>query len=299
VYSELYQGAIIALIFRDKRADPSSARRRGGAPPGASWPSARSRAYPYVEHRAWPAPIIAARHRVARDASIGPCYGPGMVGGGGISMGPVRHLIAGLACMVAGCLATDLAAASWTTGGITFSDELGGVRLLAATGTGTRDDPIILVEEITGAGPAVLVIRNGRTGHLNVSPALGLLRLAVVNVVVNRGPWAWSGFDLELRRTPDQPSVYTDGLSFDQPQSFARTAKADRFAQSQQDDEPFDRIRFDRGNVDAEGSLRLDFDIVDVNGSAVFYLVQRPVVLFAWRDRSPAPQWVAFLDRAP
>jgi hypothetical protein len=118
----------------------------------------------------------------------------------------------------------------------------------------------------------------------------------VVGIVVNRGPWAWSGFDLELRRTPDQPSVYTDGLSFDQPQSFARVAKADRFAQSLQDDEPFDRIRFDGGSVDAAESVRLDFDIVDVNGSAVFYLVQRPVVLFARRDSSPAPQWLARLE---
>jgi hypothetical protein len=224
-----------------------------------------------------------------------------MVGGGGISMGPVRHLLGGLACVVAVCLAPNVAAKSWTTGGITFSDkpgidEPGGVRLLGATGTGTRDDPIVLVEEITGAGPAVLLIRNGRTGDLNVSPALGFLRLAVVNIVVNRGPWAWSGFDLELRRTLDQPSVYTDGLSFDQPQSFARVAKADRFAQSLQDDEPFDRIRFDGGSVDAAESVRLDFDIVDVNGSAVFYLVQRPVVLFARRDSSPAPQWLARLE---
>ena len=28
--------------------------------------------------------------------------------------------------------------------------------------------------------------------------------------------------------------------------------------------------------------LRLDFDIVDVNGTAVFYLVQRPLILLAW-----------------
>jgi hypothetical protein len=218
-----------------------------------------------------------------------------MRGGGGFVMQRLRHLVAGLVCVVAVCLAPNVAARSWTTGGIIFSDDPGSVRLLGASGTGTRDDPIVLVQEITGAGPAILLIRNGRTGDLNVSPALGFLRLAVVSIVVNRGPWAWSGFDLELRRTPDQPSVYTDGLSFDQPQSFARVAKADRFAQSLQDDEPFDRIRFDGGNVDAEESLRLDFDIVDVNGGAVFYLVQRPIVLFALQDHAPAPQRLAFL----
>jgi hypothetical protein len=223
-----------------------------------------------------------------------------MRGGGGIVMRALRHLVASLVCVVAVCLAPNVAAKSWTTGGITFSDEPGSdepgsVQLLGATGTGTRDDPIVLVQEITGAGPATLLIRNGRTGDLNVSPALGFLRLAVVNIVVNRGPWAWSGFDLELRRTLDQPSVYTDGLSFDQPQSFARVAKADRFAQSLQDDEPFDRIRFDGGSVDAEESVRLDFDIVDVNGGAVFYLVQRPIVFFAWKNHAPAPQRLVFL----
>jgi hypothetical protein len=179
-------------------------------------------------------------------------------------------------------------AGTWTTGGMTFSDELGGVRLVGASGTGTRDDPIILLEEITGAGPAALIVRNDRTGHLNLSPALGFLSLSVVTVIANRGPWAWTGFDLELRRTFDQPSVYTDGLSFDQPQSFARVAKADRFAQTLQDDEPFDRIRFDGGNVDPTEHLRLAFDIVDVNGAAAFYLVQRPIVLFARHDLAGA-----------
>ena len=81
---------------------------------------------------------------------------------------------------------------------------------------------------------------------------------------------------------PDQPSVYTDGLSFDQPQTFQRIAKADRFRQTVQEDEPFDRIRFDRGQVDPSEYLRLDFDILDANGTAVFYLVQRPVILLAW-----------------
>ena len=65
-----------------------------------------------------------------------------------------------------------------------------------------RDDPIILLEEITGAGPAVLVVRNARTGHLDVSPALGFLTLSVVKIIANRGPWAWTGFDLELRTHP-------------------------------------------------------------------------------------------------
>jgi hypothetical protein len=209
---------------------------------------------------------------------------------------PALLPIVGRFALLASCclVSADAVAKTWTTGGLSFSDELGGARLVSASGTGTRDDPIVLVEEITGAGPAVLVIRNNRTGRVNISPALGFLSLSVVNVIANRGRWAWAGFDLELRRHLDQPSVYTDGLSFDQPQNFARMAKADRFAQTLQDDEPFDRIRFDGGSVDPAEYLRLDFDIVDANGGPVFYLVQRPIVLFAW-DQRPAPTWLALL----
>jgi hypothetical protein len=104
----------------------------------------------------------------------------------------------------------------------------------------------------------------------------------VVKIIVNRGPWHWAGFDLELMSAPDQPSVYSDGLSFDQPQTMQRIARANRFLQTVQEDEPFDRIRFDGGQVAPAEYLRLDFDIVDVNGTRVFYLVQRPIVLLAW-----------------
>ena len=196
-----------------------------------------------------------------------------------------------LRCLVG--LAAQGTAATWTVAGLSFSDELGGVRLLAASGRGTRADPIILVEEITGAGPAVLVVENLRNGGELISPAHGFLSLSVVVVVTNRGPWRWSGFDLELRTTPDDPSAYSDGLSFDQPQTFRRLARADRFEQTVQEDEPFDRIRFDGGSVDPAFELRLDFDIIDANGRPVFYLVQRPVVLLAWRELVPFRQFAA------
>jgi len=180
------------------------------------------------------------------------------------------------------CLATAAAAETWTAGGFSFSYDPGGMRLLAASGTGTRDDPVVLVEEIIGSGPAVLEIRNGRTGDLDVSPATGFLTLSVVKIIVNRGPWRWAGFDLELMSAPGQPSVYSDGLSFDQPQTMQRIARANRFLQTVQEDEPFDRIRFDGGQVAPAEYLRLDFDIADVNGTARFYLVQRPIILLAW-----------------
>lgn len=197
-------------------------------------------------------------------------------------------------------MSSGVAAATWTAGGLSFSDAPGGGRLLAASGAGTRDDPIVLVEEIIGPGPAVLEIRNGRTGHLDVSPATGFLALSVVKIIVNRGPWRWTGLDLELMSAPHQPSPYSDGLSFDQPRTLQRSARADRFLQAVQEDEPFDRIRFDGGQVGPAEYLRLEFDIVDVNGTTVFYLVQRPVILLAWEiPRTSEPKLAASNDRLP
>jgi hypothetical protein len=213
----------------------------------------------------------------------------------------VRRQLAVLGGGLAAMLAAGSAhAGTLRSGGLSFSDELGGARLLAASGTGTASDPIVLIEEMTGPEPALLVVRNERPGHEHVSPAIGFLALSMVNVIANRGPWRWAGFDLELRTTPNEPSVYTDGLSFDQPQTFHHPAKADRFQQVRQEDEPFDRIEFDGGNVDPRADLRLAFDILDANGRAVFYLVQRPIVLLA-RDGPPPDgvQLAALEGRAP
>ena len=213
-------------------------------------------------------------------------------------MRAVRGALLGLIGLASCCLgAGPGAAGTWTVAGLSFSDELGGVRLLAVNGRGTRADPIVLVEEITGAGPAVLIVTNHRNGGELLSPARGFLALSVVKIVLNRGPWRWSGCDLELRALPDRASVYTDGLSFDQPQTFRRTARADRFAQTVQEDEPFDLIRFDGGGVDPSDRLRLDFDIIDANGRPRFYLVQRPVVLLAWPELLPLPQLAALPDQ--
>jgi hypothetical protein len=211
-----------------------------------------------------------------------------------------RRRMAGLALLAGVALAPGHAGGeTWNAGGLTFSDELGGARLIGASGSGTRDDPIVLLEEISGPGPAILVVRNHRTGHLDLSPALGFLSISVVKIVANRGASAWAGFDLELRRSLEQPSIYTDGLSFDQPRAFARAARADRFAQTLQDDEPFDRIRFDGGNVEPTQYLRLDFDIVDVNGAALFYLVQQPIVLLARHDRPDTQHRLSSAQEVP
>jgi hypothetical protein len=203
-------------------------------------------------------------------------------------LGAWALVLAGLALIGLG---KGASAASWTVAGLTFSDELGGLRLLGVSGRGTRDDPIVLVEEISGLGPATLLIRNHR-GRPQRSPAVGgYLLLSMIKIVTNTGAHRWSGFELELRQQPQWPSVYTDGLSFDQPLALANPARADRFRHSFQENEPFDRLRFDGGAVDPDEPLQLRFDIVDVNAAGLFYLVQRPVVLLAERQRHRRSQW--------
>lgn len=177
--------------------------------------------------------------------------------------------------------APHLLAEPLEAGGLTFSDELGGFRLISASGSGRVSDPIVLVEEMTGMGPAILTIR--RSGAVDPAPPSGgVLLRSLVKVVINRSAWRWSGFDLELRSEVDQASVYSDGLSFDQIRVVTEPLQSDLFAAARAEDEPFDRLRFDQGRVKPEQAVRLAFNLADINPRPVFFLAQQPIVLMAW-----------------
>ena len=128
----------------------------------------------------------------------------------------------------------------WAAGGLTFSDELGGFRLISVSGRGSIEDPVVIVEELTGIAPAVLVIR----GLQDQAPEGGaiagrpILYLAVIKIVINRSRRVWGGFDLELQQELGTPSPYGDGLSFDQMGGFGARLGSDRFAANRQIFEP-------------------------------------------------------------
>jgi len=194
--------------------------------------------------------------------------------------------------------APQAGARSWYVAGLTFSDELGGFRLLSVSGEGTLANPIVLVEEITGPGPAILLVRNHRAG---VGADFGVssqgerfLGLSFVKIVTNRGKWRWTGFEMELREHAHQPSVYTDGLSFDQIDTIKRDLYSDRFSQAKQSNEPYDRIVFDRGRVDPTQVVTLAFNVIDLSPRPMFYLVQEPIMLL-----SQDQQWQRQLARNP
>ena len=175
-------------------------------------------------------------------------------------------------------------AETYTAGGLTFSDELGGFRLIAASGAGTIADPIVVVEEITQVGPAVLVVRGAQLIQQQGQPAttMSFIHLAIIKIVINGTGRVWTGFDLELQEIPKQPSPYEDGLSFDQLGSFAgERFQSDGFTNARRVSEPYDRVRFHGGAVDPGQTVRFNFYITDPTPKPKFFLLQEPQLLIA------------------
>ena len=52
----------------------------------------------------------------------------------------------------------------WQAGNYSFSDEMGGFTIRAIAGTGTRDNPIVIEEELHSASPVTMVIRAAGAG---------------------------------------------------------------------------------------------------------------------------------------
>jgi hypothetical protein len=194
----------------------------------------------------------------------------------------MRHLpAAAVAALIAN--ATSVAGAEFLAGGYSFSDELGGFRLLSAEGTGSPDDPIVIVEEIEEVAPVTLVIRN--RGSLDRGSSSGLSEFTLVKQVVNRSKRVWAAFELELQETLRQPSLYGDGLSFKQFAAVAPDVSSDSFSDNERFFEPYDRIEFRNGHVDPESAARFKVTITDPTPVREFYLVQDPMLLSAEIER--------------
>jgi len=170
-------------------------------------------------------------------------------------------------------------AAEASAGGYTFSDELGGFRLLSASGTGTPDDPIVVREELLEVAPVTLVIRNR-----DRSPVRGTIatsELTLVKEVVNRSRRVWAGFELELQEVLGKPSNYGDGLSFKQFAAKPPDVTSDTFSKNERMFEPYDRIEFQDGHVDPDATAAFRVTITDPTPTAEYYLVQDPKLLSA------------------
>ncbi len=189
------------------------------------------------------------------------------------------------ACFSALLLALPAGAdgATWEVGGFTFSDELGGFRMISVSGAGTANDPLVIVEEFEDLRPVTLVIRKQRVQPPKGAAITGqsFVNMAVIKVVINASKRVWGGFDLELQEILKEPSPYGDGLSFDQMRGFDEVVTSDSFASSRQVYEPYDRVRFQDGSVDPGATVRFSFRITDPTPVGEFYLLQEPRLLMA------------------
>lgn len=162
-----------------------------------------------------------------------------------------------------------------TLDGLTFSDELGGLELKEGWGSGTLDDPFVLVEEITSQGPAILVIRGMRHRFGNRIRSHHDVGFALTKIVRNRTEQPWVLFNLELREFLDQQSPFGDGLSFGQASEAGRPFGADRFTEVIENLEPYDGLQFFNGVVEPDQTVVLTFVVTDTTPRWEFYLLQK------------------------
>ena len=192
--------------------------------------------------------------------------------------------------MIAACGAISMVAGPgvaqpMTTGGITFSDAGGGFTIVAASGSGSIDDPFIVVEDITGPSAAVLIIEGLSLSFGNRIGTLHPTGLALRKILHNRTPFVWNFVDFELQQSFGVYSDYLDGLSFGQGSSAGRPFTSTRFGEVNELNEPLDSITFHGGDLRPGESAVFDFVITDTTPIQRFYLVQRPSRPIARLDR--------------
>lgn len=191
---------------------------------------------------------------------------------------PCAGRVGGLGAVAAAAVLTASVAA-WadpvTLSGITFSDELGGFRILQGSGTGSADDPFVVVEEITDDEPAVLVIRGLSDGFGNPVRSNHFAGFALTKVVINRTTQVWQEFSMELQEVRGQDSDYHDGLSFGQDDGGPRLLGSDRFTAVAGTDEPFDGVVFAGATIGPGQQVSLRVIVTDNSPRPEFYLVQR------------------------
>ena len=162
-----------------------------------------------------------------------------------------------------------------TLNGITFSDELGGFRILDGYGTGSADDPFVLIEEITDERPAVLVIRGLTSAFGNPVRSNHFAGFALTKIAINATGQTWQEFSLELQEERGRDSDYHDGLSFGQDTIGDRLFGSDRFTAAAGTDEPLDSVIFRGASVSPGEQVSLRVIVTDNSPLEEFFLVQR------------------------
>lgn len=172
---------------------------------------------------------------------------------------------------------TDDAQRVWESGAYSFSDELGGFRITGVSGTGTKKDPFVISEEMNSATPVILTIRTIRPIRPFDSSGLyanGFLHLRIE--ILNNSKLPWIEFEFELQERLHQPSLFGDGLSFDQRRTDGANIASTTFKEYSRDFEPYDRLLFRDGKVDHLDTASFEFLVSDFTPRWEFFIVQDP-----------------------
>ena len=186
--------------------------------------------------------------------------------------------LSALAVLIAGsAFGQEIQSKRWQAGPYSFSDELGGFRIVGASGKGTKDDPIVIQEEMNSASPVTMVIRTVRP----IRPfdysglyANGFLHIRIE--VLNNSKLPWIEFEFELQEQLGKASVFGDGLSFDQRRTESANIWSESFREYSRAFEPYDRLLFREGTIDHLSNASFNFMITDFTPRWEFYLVQDP-----------------------
>ena len=138
------------------------------------------------------------------------------------------------------CAAGPSLAGPITLEGVTFDDRLGGVLLHSGSGTGSLDDPFVLVEDILEEGPAILSITGLGYAFGNRVGTRHTVGFALTKIVRNLTRHDWEVFELEARELLSRTSPYEDGLSFAQDAEDRRLIASDRYDNAHKTDEPLE-----------------------------------------------------------
>jgi len=154
---------------------------------------------------------------------------------------------------------------------------------LTIAGAGTTSDPLLISHGFATPEPILLkiTVRDGEAHDGRSYSAFNwqYLRLSARFSITNLTGHGFIGFDFELQEVLRKPSVYRDGLSFDQLETTpAWPPRSPSFALVHRDSEPYDRLRFRDGFIDPAATTVFTLTVIDVTPKPVFYLLLRPIL---------------------
>lgn len=161
-------------------------------------------------------------------------------------------------------------------GGLRFSDEGASIILHDGWGSGTREDPFTLVEDILSDDNAVLTITGIRREFGNkVVDLTQPIGFTLTKIVRNLTERPWHIFEMEVRELRERASTFEDGLSFAQASGDKRLYQSDKYPDIWQTDEPLDAVTFSGATIQPGETVAMTVTITDFSPSWRFFLIQR------------------------